>query len=64
MSKHWKIVGWSDECPECGDGVMVFTDCDDDNWACDGDDAKCVGCGKKGWVAADGDRAWVNWDGE
>ena len=29
MNEHWKIVDWNDECPDCGDGVKVFTDCVD-----------------------------------
>ena len=64
MSKQWVPINWGDECPNCGDGVEVFTDCKYDNQAYDGDEARCVDCGKKGWVSADEDRAWVNWEGE
>ena len=63
--KNWKPIKWSDECPECGDGVEVFTDCPDDNKACDGDEARCVGCKIKGWVVVyDENDVRINWEVE
>lgn len=64
MSKEWKKIDWGDECPECGDGVEVFTDCTLENQACDGDEARCTGCKTRGWVAVgDENDARVNWEG-
>ena len=44
--KQW--IDWeSDQCPNCGNSVKVFTDAEQDNIypvAYDGDAAKCVEC--------------------
>jgi len=62
IERKWKLVVW-DECPECGCGAEVFTDADE-NYAYDGDDARCDGqCGNVGSVTVDGEaNAYVNWD--
>jgi transcription elongation factor Elf1 len=58
--KYWKHIDWSDECPKCGSGVSVLTDCQVDNEAYDGDEARCEECGLAGWVSIV-DTAYINW---
>jgi len=40
--KQWRP--FTDECHYCGDSAEVFTDSGKDNWAYDGDSARCVSC--------------------
>ena len=64
MKKQWKHISWNDECPMCGSGVEVLTDCTLENQACDGDEARCEDdtCGEKGWVSVyDENEARINW---
>ena len=63
--QNWKLVNWSDECPDCGSSVEVYTNCPDTNMAYDGDLARCTACHYEGWVVEYGDgRASVNWRDE
>lgn len=56
MEKTW--IDWSEDCPNCGDGVSVLTDAVQDATfpqAYDGDKAKCNSCEWEGYVNVDSD---------
>lgn len=48
--KNKKWQKFSDDCLNCGCEALVFTDTGRDNWASDGDLAKCPECGLEGSV--------------
>lgn len=64
--KEWKL--FNDECTRCGNVAEVFTDADQEGYAYDGDDARCVECGLLGNVSVgdekeDGDCiAYIDWN--
>ena len=58
--KQWRQ--FEDHCPECDTLAEVHTHFNMDNWATEGDDAKCPNCGLKGKVQViDEDVACVDW---
>ncbi len=57
------VIGWLDDCPKCGfdkTNVTGFSISNESLWC--GDEVKCIGCGHKGEIDADGENAWVEWD--
>ena len=70
--KTWRPFDW-DECPECGEGIEIKTDCTAPGQAYDGDAVRCSECGYQGIVVVTDDycdsdeeinRAYVSWIGE
>lgn len=59
MSNH--KVGTGMDCPVCGDEMVALSDTT--THVTDGDEAICDGCGFKGWVSADEEQVYVNYDG-
>jgi hypothetical protein len=58
---------FEDECIHCGDGAEVLTGTGRDNYAYDGDKARCVGCGCPGTVnisGHEGEAATIDWHDE
>ncbi len=65
MKPQWRLVDW-ENCDECGDAVECLTDCEELDeegkiqfW--DGDKCRCMSCGTKGTMIADGG-AYVSWN--
>jgi len=58
MDREWRP--FDDNCDKCGDCVEVYTACGENNMAQDGDEARCMGCGLKGWVSIV-DTVYINW---
>jgi hypothetical protein len=65
MAKYEKIFN-ADSCPNCGDALIVSTDCTEENdnefeqWFYDGEDVKCAAdCGFISCVSADENGAWI-----
>lgn len=65
MKKEWKVF-LSAECPNCGDGIKVYTACLEENdsdfeqWFTDGDTAVCTAeCGFESVISADENGVWV-----
>jgi ribosomal protein S27E len=62
--KYWKHFT-NGGCPNCGNDVRVFTEAEQDGWAFEDDEVKCVECGEKGSIVIVGDgEACVNWNNE
>lgn len=62
-----KIVPTDESCHVCGNELEIHTEASQegvsDGWlAFDGDKAECPECGFQGWVCADEDGAYINWD--
>jgi hypothetical protein len=58
---------FNDFCLHCGDDAEVFTSTGRDNWAYDGDKARCVECGCPGVVdisGPDDEQASIRWHDE
>ncbi len=59
---------FEDSCLHCGDDAEVYTDTGRDNYAGDGDEARCVSCACPGHVSVgdeeDGGHAWIVWHDE
>jgi uncharacterized Zn finger protein len=51
MPKTWRPFDY--DCSHCGGAAEVLTDSDDDDWAYDGDIARCSECGCQGQVVVD-----------
>lgn len=63
MGSEWRP--FNDECLHCGDAAEVLTDTGRDNFAYDGEKARCVGCGCRGSVSVDEDgTAIIRWHDE
>lgn len=66
MAKQWQM--FDDECLHCGSPAEVFTATGKDNWASDGDEARCTACGCPGTVGVedtiDNDGASIDWHDE
>ncbi len=65
MAKYEKIF-IADNCPNCGDALIVSTDCAEENdtefeqWFYDGEYVKCAAdCGFISCVSADENGAWI-----
>ncbi len=56
----WKPIQWGNCCAE----AEVLTTLTEPNVAYDGDEARCLGCGRPGVVSADDDEAHINWHDE
>lgn len=51
----WKKITWG-FCNYCGDDdIEVFTDCEEDDYVCDGDKVRCCVCGCPGVASEMGD---------
>ena len=54
-------------CAHCGSGAEVYTTTGKDNWAYDGDEARCTDCGCPGFVNVSGyedEPATIDWHDE
>jgi len=61
--RQWRA--FNDECPNCGSRAEVLTDTGRDNWANDGDEARCSECKWPGSVTVcEEPHAYVNWQDE
>lgn len=61
--KKWQK--FESDCLNCGCQAEVLTDTGKDNWACDGDEARCPECGLSGGVNVyDEDEANISWHDE
>jgi hypothetical protein len=50
-----------DVCPECGDMLIVETECSlDDDYFYDGDTVRCMGCNMEGNISIGCEGAYVN----
>jgi hypothetical protein len=64
MSEHglyWKPLDWGEECPKCGAGAEVLTRDRRDDYARDGDKARCQECHHTGMASCDESGAWIMW---
>ena len=66
MKKLIKKIFMSDDCPNCGNALIVRTDCREENdteskqWFCDGDEVRCAAnCGFISAVSADENGVWI-----
>lgn len=57
---EWKLFEGAD-CDRCGGACEVNTVSEEQNWVYDDEEARCVECGLKGFVEADGEIASVIW---
>jgi len=64
MSMEWHY--FNDECLHCGSIAEVYTQSDKDNYAYDGEEARCPDCGLYGYVVVDDldSGAYINWHDE
>lgn len=62
--RQWR--SWEGNCSWCGDDVEVLTTSGRDNYAFDGDEARCVSCRCPGGVSvpADDEAAYIDWHEE
>jgi uncharacterized protein with PIN domain len=65
-TKKFHVIDW-DECPECGDELVVESMDDPNNplpqnYVYDGDPVRCASCGCCGFVSADEDGVSLIWN--